>query len=172
MSCLGRTSERISVLALKPSRNTKKFCVKRPNKHQNHSAGTALLFEGTLQHHMEEVVEGVHQKHSSLEQCNKHKDSIIRVIKSPYLNIPRLLDVDRSKVHPLVRNLFRKTSIFLRKLGKIKSRCEYFVHSAGFQNTFLPNPISVWFSPFSKSESRGKVTNKIRNKGNVEESAI
>ena len=30
-SCLGRTSERIGAVALKPSRNTKKFCVKRPN---------------------------------------------------------------------------------------------------------------------------------------------
>ena len=31
---------------------------------------------------------------------------MVRVIKSPYLNTPQLLDVDRSKVHPLVRNLF------------------------------------------------------------------
>ena len=55
---------------------------------------------------MEEVVEGVHYKRSSLEQCHKHRGSTVRVIKSPYLNIPQLLDVDRSKVHPLVRNLF------------------------------------------------------------------
>ena len=59
----------------------------------------------------------------------------------------------------------RKTKI----LGKINSRYEYFVHSAGFQNSFLPNPISVWSSPISKGEPRGKVTNKFRNKGNVEE---
>ena len=31
---------------------------------------------------------------------------MVRVIKSPYLNTPQLLDVDRSKVHPLVRSLF------------------------------------------------------------------
>ena len=55
---------------------------------------------------MEEVLEGVHHKHSSLEQCHKHKDSMVRAIKSPYLNNPQLLDEDRSKVHPLVRNLF------------------------------------------------------------------
>ena len=63
----------------------------------------------------------------------------------------------------------RKTKILFRKLGKINSRCEYFVHCAGFQNSFLPNPISVWSSPISKGEPRGKVTNKFRNKGNVEE---
>ena len=64
-------------------------------------------FEGALQHHhMEEVVEGVHHKHSSLEQCHKHRGSMVRVIKSTYLNTPQLLDVDRSKVYLLVRNLF------------------------------------------------------------------
>ena len=31
---------------------------------------------------------------------------MVRKIKSPYLNIPQILDVDRSKVQPLVRNLF------------------------------------------------------------------
>ena len=75
---MGRTSERIGVLTLKPSRNTKKFCVNN-------------------------------------------------------------------------------------------SKWEYFDHCAGFQNSFLSNPISVWSSPISKGEPRGKVTNKFRNKGNVEE---
>ena len=69
MSCLGRTSERIGVLALKPSRNTKKFCVKRPNRHQQHSTEIELPFEGTLQHHIEEVVRDVHHKYFSLDQC-------------------------------------------------------------------------------------------------------
>ena len=32
---------------------------------------------------------------------------MVRKIKSPYLNIPQFLDVDKSKVHPLVRNFFR-----------------------------------------------------------------
>ena len=31
---------------------------------------------------------------------------MVRKIKSPYLYIPQILDVDRAKVHPLVRNLF------------------------------------------------------------------
>ena len=67
-SCLGRTSKRIGVLTLKPSRNTKKFCVRRPNLQQQHSATIDRPFEGALRHHhMEEVVEGVHHKHSSLE---------------------------------------------------------------------------------------------------------
>ena len=55
---------------------------------------------------MKEVEESVHHKHSLLEQCQKHRGSMVRVIKSPYLNTPQLLDLDRSKVHPLVRNLF------------------------------------------------------------------
>ena len=63
----------------------------------------------------------------------------------------------------------RKIKILFRKLGKINSRCEFFVHCAGFQNSFFPNPISVWSSSISKSEPREKVTNKFRNKGNVEE---
>ena len=63
----------------------------------------------------------------------------------------------------------RKTKILFRKLGKINSRCEYFVHYSGFQNSFLRNPISVWSSPISKGEPRRKVTNKFKNKGNVEE---
>ena len=50
-----------------------------------------------------------------------------------------------------------------------KKRCEYFVHCAGFHNSFLPNAISVWFSPISKGETRGKVTNKFINKRNVEQ---
>ena len=97
---------------------------------------------------------------------------MVRVVISPYLNTPQLLNVDNKlKVHPLVKNLFqvkvgqgstgRKTNILSRKLGKINSRCEYFVHCPGFQNSFLPNHISVWFSPISKGEPKGKVTNKF-----------
>ena len=63
----------------------------------------------------------------------------------------------------------RNTKILFRKLGKINSRYEYFVHCTGFQNSFLLNPILVSSSPISKGEPRGKVTNKFRNKGNVEE---
>ena len=63
----------------------------------------------------------------------------------------------------------RKTKILFRKLRKINSRCEYFVRCAWFQDSFLPNPISVWFSLISNGKPRGKATNKFRNKGNVEE---
>ena len=62
----------------------------------------------------------------------------------------------------------RKTKILFRKLGKINSRCEHFVHCAEFQNFFLPNPISVWSSPISKGEARGKLANKFTNQGDVE----
>ena len=107
---------------------------------------------------------------------------MVRVIKSPYLKTPQLLDVDRSKVRPLVSNLFRvkarqapqagRLKCLFRKQGKIvtkKKRCEYFVHCAGFHNSFLPDAISLWFSPISKGEPRGKVTNKFINKRNVEQ---
>ena len=63
----------------------------------------------------------------------------------------------------------RKTKILFRKIGKINSRCENFAHCSGLQNSFLPNPISVWCSPISKGESEGKVINEFENKGNVEE---
>ena len=62
----------------------------------------------------------------------------------------------------------RKTKILFRKLGKINSRCEYFVHCAEFQNSFLPNRISVWSSQIGKDEQGGKVANKFKNKRNVE----
>ena len=45
----------------------------------------------------------------------------------------------------------------------------YIVHCADFQNSFLPNLISVWSSPISKGEPRGKISSKLRNKGHVEE---
>ena len=178
---MGRTSERIGVLTLKPNRNAKKFCVRRPNRHQQHSARIDRPFEGALQHHrMEEVVEGVHHKHSPLEQRHKHRGSTVIVIKSPYLNTPQLLDVDRSKVHPLVRNLFHIKERQAPLAGRLKFYSENWEKltqevnilyrvCTEFQNSFLPNPISVWSSPISKGEPRGKVTNKFRNKGNVEE---
>ena len=62
----------------------------------------------------------------------------------------------------------RKTKILFRKLGKNNSRCEYFVHCAGFQNSFLTNSISVWFSSISKGEPRGKA-NKFESRKNVKE---
>ena len=62
-----------------------------------------------------------------------------------------------------------KTKVLFRKWGKINSRCEYLVHCVGFQDFFLPNPMSVWSSPTAKIEPRGKITNKVRNKGNFEE---
>ena len=37
----------------------------------------------------------------------------------------------------------RRTKILFRKWEKINSRNEYFVHCAGFQNSFLPNHFSI-----------------------------
>ena len=59
-------------------------------RHQQHLTDKDRPLEGALQHHLEEVVEGVHHTHSSLDQCQKHK-SIIRVIKSPYLSTLQFL---------------------------------------------------------------------------------
>ena len=93
-SCLDRTSESIDEGALKPNRNTKKFCVKRPNQPQKHSTSIELPFEGPS------------RRGNGGRACHKHKESMVRVIKSPYHSNPQLLDVNRSKLHPLVRNLF------------------------------------------------------------------
>ena len=128
-------------------------------------------FEGALQHHHMEEKKIIYQRrYSLLEHCHQHRGSIIRVIKSPYLNTVQLLDVDNSKVHP-IRNLFHvkarqpplagRLKLFLRKMGKTNSRCEYFVHCAGFQNSLLPNSISVWSYPISKGEPSGKVTSNF-----------
>ena len=99
-------------------------------------------------------------------------------MKSRYLNTPQLMDVSTSfgqKSFPVQsekNSTSRKTKLLFRKLGKINSRCEYFVHCARFQNLFLSNPISLWYSPISKGEPRGKITNKFRNKGNDDEKCI
>ena len=69
---------------------------------------------------MKEAVEVVHHKHSLLEQCHKNKGSMVRVIKSPYLNTSQVLDVDRSKVHPLIRNLFYVKARQAALAGRLK----------------------------------------------------
>ena len=95
-SCLGRTSEKIGVLAFKQSKKTEKFYLKRRKRYRQHSARIDCPFEGSLQHHHRvNVMEGVQHKHFLLEQCHKHKGSTVIVIKSPYLNTPQLLDGDR-----------------------------------------------------------------------------
>ena len=45
---------------------------------------------------------------------------MVRVIISPYLNTPQLLDVERSKVHPLVRNLFHVKARQAPLSGRLK----------------------------------------------------
>ena len=55
-----------------------------------------------------------------LEQCHKHRGTMFRVIKSPYLNTPQHLDVDRSKVHPLVRTLFHGKARQVPLTGRLK----------------------------------------------------
>ena len=49
---------------------------------------------------------------------------MVRVIKSPYLNNPQFLDVDKSKVHPLVRNLFRVKVRQAPLAGRLKFHSE------------------------------------------------
>lgn len=68
-----------------------------------------------------------------------------------------------------VRSTCKKTKILFGKLGKIISRCVYFVHCTKYQNSCLRNPISVWSSLISKDEPRGKVRNKFRSIGKTEE---
>ena len=104
---------------------------------------------------------------------------MVRVIKSLYLNTPQLLDKDKSKVHPLIRNLFRvkaREAPLAGRLNFYSENWEKLTQDGNilsivqvFQNSFLLNPISVWSSPINKSEPRGKITNKFRNKENVEE---
>ena len=106
---------------LKTKQKYQEVLHKRPNRHQKHSTRIDRPFEGALQHHhMEEVVEGMHHKHSLLEQCHKQRGSMVRVIKSPYLNTPHLLDVDRSTVHPLVRDLFHVKARQAPLAGRLK----------------------------------------------------
>ena len=107
---------------------------------------------------------------------NSQENTCVRVSFLIKLQVPAFINVPSRlkprKPFPYQRETGysgRKTKILYGKLGKINSRCEYFVHCAGLQNSFLPNPISVWSSPVSKGEPRGKVTNKFRNKGNVDE---
>ena len=45
---------------------------------------------------------------------------MVRVIKSLYLNTPQLLDKDKSKVHPLIRNLFRVKAREAPLAGRLK----------------------------------------------------
>ena len=93
------------------------------------STGIDCPFERALQHHHMEEKKIIYQRrYSLLEHCHKHRGSMIRVIKSPYLNTPQLLDVDNSKVHP-IRNLFHvkarqppvagRLKLFWEKWGKL-----------------------------------------------------
>ena len=103
---------------LKTKQRYQEVLLRRPNRQQQHSARIDRPFEGALlRHHMvmEEVVKGVYHKHSSLEQCHKHRSSIVRVIKSPCLNTPELLDVDR-----LNRNLFHVKERQAPLAGRLK----------------------------------------------------
>ena len=54
------------------------------------------------------------------EGLHKHRGTMFRVIKSPYLNTPQHLDVDRSKVHPLVRTLFHGKARQVPLTGRLK----------------------------------------------------
>ena len=159
---MGRILERIGVLNLKPNRNAKKFCVNRINQRQQHSARTDHPFEGILQHHhMKEIVEGVHHKHFSLEQC--HNTTTQRQHgKSNKIILPQ---------HSTTSGCRQvKSTYFVRNLFHVKARQAPLSGNLKFYSeNFNPNPISAWSSQISKGEPRGKITNKFRNKRNVEE---
>ena len=165
----------IGVLTLKLSRNTRKLCVKRPNRPLQHSAGINRPFEGALQHHhMEQVVECVHLKHSPLEQCFKHRESMVRVIKSPYLNTPQLLDLDRSKVRLSVRNLFHvkarqalldgRVKFYSENWGKLTQDVNILVIVQGFKISFSQTPFPFDPPPLAKvnQEERLQINSEIK----------
>ena len=165
----------IGVLTLKLSRNTRKLCVKRPNRPLQHSAGINRPFEGALQHHhMEQVVECVHLKHSPLQQCFKHRESMVRVIKSPYLNTPQLLDLDRSKVRLFVRNLFHvkarqalvdgRVKFYSENWGKLTQDVNILVIVQGFKISFSQTPFPFDPPPLAKvnQEERLQINSEIK----------
>ena len=165
----------IGVLTLKLSRNTRKLCVKRPNRPLQHSAGINRPFEGALQHHhMEQVVECVHLKHSPLEQYFKHRESMVRVIKSPYLNTPQLLDLDRSKVRLSVRNLFHvkarqalldgRVKFYSENWGKLTQDVNILVIVQGFKISFSQTPFPFDPPPLAKvnQEERLQINSEIK----------
>ena len=133
---------------------------------------------------MEEVVEGVHHKHSSLKQCHAHRGSTVRVIKSPYLNTPKLLDVDRSKVHPLVRNLFHikerqaplagRLTSYLRNWEKLTQNVNILSIVQGFKILFSQTPFQ--FGPpqlaMVNQDERLQINSEIKemlNKGAIQQ---
>ena len=75
---------------------------------------------------------------------------MVRVKKSPYLNTPQLLDVDKSKVHPLVRNLFQakvrqfaltgKLKFYSENWGKLTQDVNILPTVQGFKITFSQTP--------------------------------
>ena len=75
---------------------------------------------------------------------------MVRVTKSPYLNTPQLLDVDKSKVHPLVRNLFQakvrqaaltgKLKFYSENWGKLTQDVNILPTVQGFKITFSQTP--------------------------------
>ena len=53
---------------------------------------------------MEETVEGEHRKRATLDQPGTNNR--VRVLATPYLNIPQLVNVEILKVHLLIRMTF------------------------------------------------------------------
>ena len=142
------------------------FCVKGPNQHQQHSAGIDCPFEGALQHHhIEKVMGDVHHKHSLLEQCHKRRESMVRVIKSPYLNTPQLLDVGKSKVHLLVRNVFHAKA----RQDPLAGRLKFYLENWETQTSFQDGPPQL---ARMNQEERLQINSKIKemlNKGAIQQ---
>ena len=86
---------------------------------QNHlDQGVKCLFEGALQRQVEEVVGGQRHKRTLLDQhC---ANTMIRVLTTPYLKIPQLVNAETLKVHPLIRNLFENKAQHALLVGRLK----------------------------------------------------
>ena len=123
----------------------------------------------------EEVEAGrAHHKHSSLEQCHKQRSSMVRVTKSSYLNTPQVLDVGRSKVHPLVRNLFHvkvrqaplagRLKFYSENWGKLTQDVNILSIIQGFKIPFSQTPFQFGPPQLARvnQEERSQINSKIK----------
>ena len=74
--------------------------------------GKNSSFEGPPPQHRymdQETVDGKHLRYFLLDQRHSkfQKKNMVRVITTTYLNIHYFQDINVSKVHPLIKNLFR-----------------------------------------------------------------
>ena len=97
-----------------------------------------------------------------------------RVIKSPYLNTPQLLDLDRSKVRLFVRNLFHvkarqalvdgRVKFYSENWGKLTQDVNILVIVQGFKISFSQTPFPFDPPPLAKvnQEERLQINSEIK----------